>query len=73
MFSTTDCSKENLGALFFQILRKNSGEHEESRINAYKSLRDSIIKKTLDECKELMPGATDQQWRSAMNLISEHA
>lgn len=71
MFSENDYSKENLAALFFQMLRKHSGDHEENRINANKKLRQEIIQKTLDECKTLMPGATDKHWRLAMSVIAK--
>lgn len=65
MFSKTDCSKDNLAALFFQILRKISASHEEAAVNRSLCLRKKIIEDTKSECHKLMPTATDEQWKDA--------
>lgn len=71
MFAENNYSKENLAALFYQILRKRSQQYEENQVNSQPKLRQAIINNTLKECKELMPNATNEQWNAAQKHLAQ--
>lgn len=65
MFSATDYSKENLAALIYQLLKKHSANYSDSQVSNNKVLRQGITKKAMSEAKELIPGASSEEWQSA--------
>ncbi len=69
MFSESDCAKENLAALVYQMLRKNAAKYEASQVDNSASLRETIIAKTKEECAKLMPQATPKHWDDAYKYL----
>lgn len=65
MFSVTDHSKENLAALLYQLLRKHSSNYTDEQVDRNKRLREEITRKAMVEAKELIPGASSQDWQNA--------
>lgn len=65
MFSVTDYSKENLAALLYQLLRKHSSNYSDEQVDRSKKLRQEITGKAMREAKELIPGASSQDWLNA--------
>lgn len=71
MFSTTDTTKENLAALLFQAIRAKADNYSDERLEHSTELRKSINHSAMQDCKKIIPIATDDDWKEAVTYLGE--
>jgi hypothetical protein len=65
-----DTSAPTLGRLLYQMLRKVSYPYEEDRVNRDKELRARLIETAKKEARDLIPEATEEEWKSGIQYLA---
>lgn len=67
---TVDTSREALGMLLFQMVRKFAADHSDDEVNRNKELRTRIIEQAKKEARVIIPEATDAEWTAGLAFLA---